>query len=501
MMNLLADRQLPGEEESALVAHVEPCAACRSRHAELARLSQVLRSLDVPDPDESYARTLSTAVQERIREAHGRRGVLALGRRVARVARPRLLVAGAVSLVAIVCVGLLRGHLFGRSASADTLKAMAEVKTAHAVGTLYGMGTEIWLSADHGIRLQWPGRLHVSTSEATWDYDDQSNQVTISDPDPDAMGRALAQLSGTLLLGELRPEDDCRVSDVAMGGRAARRIDITLGHEEGRGTLWVDPDTDRVVRMQMSRTAEEGSRAVEDQIDFEYDVTVDPALFKFETPAGATVVDARIGSLQQIIDEAMKTAETTPFHEVTETKAHPSGRSESGLSWDHPARYEVWGLHGVGSRLERDDGTGKTVTVRHGKTVWLGSRRDAAVTETDDEVDEASAYACLYMFKQNFPRPDRPAEVKREERDGKPVAVLVRYYTIDLTRTKTCPVKEVTVFELNTSRLVELSAYYNVEGEWRLVKQTKYEYLDKLPEGVFEFKPAPGVTLRDLRNR
>jgi outer membrane lipoprotein-sorting protein len=498
MMDLLADRQLPDEQRGSLTAHLRLCAACGAEYAQRARFTGILRGLAPPDPGEGYPHALSGAVLRRLQETRGRGRASSLGARVAFLARPKLLAAAAVALVGIVCVVLLRGPSSRTSAFADTLKAMAEVKTAHIFGTLHGMDADAWLSVEHGIRIEYPGRLLIVTPESTWDYDDQANQVTITDADPEAVSRALAELSGTRWLAKASAEADYSVSEATLGGRPAKRIDIGLRPDEpGTATLWIDAETLRIVRMEVSRVSEDGTDLPKDALDIEYDIAVDPALFEFETPAGAKVVDARIGSLQEIIDEAMKAAETTPIHEVMELDAHPS-RTESGLSWDYPERREDWMLHGVGSRHEWTSKRGTTVHVRHGQTEWHGYGQHAYVEETDDEVDEASAVSWLANVKQNFPRPDRPNEMDQEERDGKPVVVLTRYFTVEMVRAN--PAKEVLVFELHPSRFVERSLYYEVEGEWRLGEHSKYEYLDELPEGVFDFEPPPGVVLEDRRS-
>ncbi len=498
MMDLLADRQLPDEERGSLTAHLGLCAACGAEYARRARLSGILQGLAAPDPGEGYAHALSAAVLRRLQETQARGRASSLRTRVAVVARPKLLVAATVALVGVVCIVVLRGPSSRTSAFADTLKAMAEVKTAHMFGILHGMDVDAWLSVEHGIRIEYPGRLLIVTPKSTWDYDDQANQVTITDAEPEAVSRALAELSGTRWLAKASGEADHTVSEATLGGRPAKRIDIELGPDEpGMATLWIDAETLRVVRMEVSRVSEDGTDLPEDALDIEYDIAVDPALFEFETPAGAKVVDARIGSLQEIIDEAMEAAETTPIHEVMELNGQASPRTESGLTWDYPEKREAWMRHGVGSRQEWSSKRGTTVHVRHGQTEWYGDREYADVSETTDELDEASAVMWLSNVKQNFPRPGRPSEMEQQERDGKPVVVLTRYFTVEVVRAN--PAKEVLAFELHPSRLVERSLYYEVEGEWRLGEHSKYEYLDELPEGVFDFEPQPGVVLEDRR--
>lgn len=449
----------------------------------------------MPDPGESYGHILSTAVQERIQAAQRRSRAWALGSGMARATRLRLLVAGAVLLVGIVCVAVLRGPVGNTSAFADTLKAMAEVRTAHAVGTSHGEKTEAWLSVDHGYRIELPDRLRIGTLEATWDWDRHSNKVMIYDPEPDVMRRALAELSGTHWLAEVRPGDEYQTSDASLEGKAAKRIDIR-SHEGWSATLWIDADTERVARMERSRTAGDGSPVPEDRTDFEYGVTVDPALFEFEPPAEATVVDARIGSVRGILDEALKAAEGTPIHEVTEEKVRLSRRQANWLDFDHPRRREAWYLRGVGSRREWADGG---VQVRQGRTVWDLGPRGASVTETDNGPDQALAFDWLFSLKMQVFPTDRPTEVTPGERDGAPIVQVTSYFTNRLTAEVTHKTKLVLVFGLHPGRLIESSCYYDVAGEWRLGEHTRLGYPEKLPEGVFEFKPPPGVTVRDMR--
>ena len=202
-------------------------------------------------------------------------------------------VAGLVAIAGISIASVLLITARPPNLFAAVLEAMAEVKTAHMV-TTHGYDLEMWLSADHGVRIEDPQRIQVLAHEATWVYHIGENKVIISEPQPDVLVKALRGLSGTEVLEELSRDSSryqYRVSDVILDGVAAKRIDVNT--EEVMMRLWVDSESMRVIATEIWATQEDGSETMHVGCEVEYDVPLDMALFTFEPPADATVVDSR----------------------------------------------------------------------------------------------------------------------------------------------------------------------------------------------------------------
>jgi hypothetical protein len=136
--------------------------------------------------------------------------------------------------------------------------------------------------------------LQVDDMKRTYTYRGNVNQVTITptklgDPTHAAEVGGLFTLTGALrdLESEHKPEA-IRVDQVVKDGRALRRI-TAVG---GSSTYYLDPATDRVVLIEDS--IPNYARKLEHvRITVEYPdpATVDPLLFQFKVPPGATVVD------------------------------------------------------------------------------------------------------------------------------------------------------------------------------------------------------------------
>ena len=227
-------------------------------------------------------------------------------------------VAGLVAIAGISIAGVLLITARPPDLFAAVLEAMAEVKTAHIVTTKGDTDLEAWFSREHGVRSESANYIEILTWEAGWVYDRRAHKVTVRGAHPDAINECFMSLSGASWLAR----DDGRrvqVSDVVLGGAPAKRIDIEYSgfdrqYSRHAKTIWIDPATMRVTIMEI-RSLNDERRIVVDRFHIDYDMPVDPALFTFEPPEGATVVDPRTDS------KPAETAENTPIEksgDVTE---------------------------------------------------------------------------------------------------------------------------------------------------------------------------------------
>ena len=445
------------------------------------------------------------------------------------VRRKPILVAAAVALLLVfVLLGILLPIRRPPNLFAAVLDAMEQVKTAHITGNAF----ETWISVDHGVRTDISdGEIRVYTPETAWVYDPERNTVTLLDPEPDKPQQELATLAGAEVLTPLAADmfpGHYTVSDTIFEGRPAKQIETDIDWATPRpwATIWIDAETMRVVARKWWLTDKEGNPVDEGYSRVEYDVSIDPALFAIELPAGARVIDARLGDLRELIAEARQAAETRVVHEIREQKWELVGtaKGQTVMSFDCPSTRESWCLYGVGERYawnhpecrpedwSRSRPHSRSFYVRRGDTAWSWSLRPSSSTPRPARVfienakgDIApDALVALDELKGYTTKLSRSLEIDCKERKGKPVAEIVRYISPD-PNAKDWPKysntekKDILVFELETKTLVESMWYAVVEGQWRLASHSTFEYLEEIPEGIFEPDPPPGAQIEDLR--
>ena len=444
------------------------------------------------------------------------------------VRRKPILVAAAVALLLVfVLLGILLPIRRPPNLFAAVLDAMEQVKTAHITGNAF----ETWISVDHGVRTDISaGEIRVYTPETAWVYDPERNTVTLLDPEPDKPQQELATLAGAEVLTPLAAAmfpGHYTVSDTIFEGRPAKQIETARGLiTVAWSTTWIDAQTMRTVARKWWLTDKEGNRVYVGHCRIEYDVSIDPALFAIELPAGARVIDARLGDLRELIAEARQAAETRVVHEIREQKWELVGtaKGQTVMSFDCPSTRESWCLYGVGERYtwnrpewrpedwSRSTPHTRSFHVRHGDTRWSWTLRPSSSTprpvkvfiENEKGDIAPDALEALNQLKGDTTKLSGSIEIDRKERKGKPVAEIVRYISPD-PNAKDWPKysntekKDILVFELETKTLVESMWYAVVEGQWRLTSHLTFEYLEEIPEGIFEPDPPPGAQIEDLR--
>ncbi len=265
------------------------------RKSDERRVRKLFRTVQ-PEP---VPETLRARLQADVEACFAEPAVARIGL-LARALRPKPLLVGGGAVLLAVLVGAML--IMPRSADviAAVLDAMAQVKTAHYVGS---NGIEVWISVDdQGFRSEGPWSVQVANAETSWLYIRRENKVIIGPPSAEVIRGYLRKLSGIHVLEQLceRPSVfQYHVSDTRFHGRAARRINVERHSEMfgiERSTFWIDADTSRLLAGKWPRrTVGADGDAAGEEVEFgvEYDVPVDPALFTFEPPADATVVDCR----------------------------------------------------------------------------------------------------------------------------------------------------------------------------------------------------------------
>ncbi len=386
------------------------------------------------------------------------------------------------------------------------LNAMARVRTAHIVSA-HG---EIWFSRDHGLRREYGRTVRVSTSEALWEYDTDTNKVTIADPEPDPGKELLEELSGSRWLDALREGASSlrfRVSETVLDGTPVKRIDAKDSEARVIGTIWIDASTMRVIAIDEWDLQEDASRTTYVRSEVEYDMPLDAALFTFEPPADATIVDCRIDSeLREVIQQAIKAVKTLPMHEIGEEAPLYHNDTRRFYGFD---KWEGWRQNGVGERTEYVNGTVNGATPQQ-RWAYSTKAKDGYITDRDPSSNSfftSQAHAWLRGLQTGraggYPADAKP-EVIRGEKDGRRLARVVGYFTSrpPSIEKKQLPErsKEVLTLDLDAKRLVERELYIWLDDQWRLAEHVELDYPDELPPGIFEPDPPAGVHLDDLRN-
>ena len=293
-------------ERQSAGPHLQVCAGCRQEWEQLLRLDGMLREappVNVPED-----------VRERLLKALAIRGE-ALARKQGQYAhRAWRYALGAAGLLGVVAIGVVLMTAPRMDVLAEITAAMAQVKTVHANAWKPDTGevAECWLSVDHGWRKEYDGTVVVVNSEGHWFYSPEDNTVRITDSEIETMADQVTVLSGmTYLQGRdpTAPGGECvvrKVSDVVVDGAAMKRLDVAttrmaeVRYQPGvfretnlEITLWVDPETMRVVDLEGSMVDTEGNDTSIGRLHMEYDMELDPGLFAFEPPAEATITDLR----------------------------------------------------------------------------------------------------------------------------------------------------------------------------------------------------------------
>ena len=270
--------------------HIASCPRCEAQWEEISRCAEAVHT--AAPTAVAIERNLASDVLERV----GRVGDLSRSSRVRKLA----VAATTALIIVVVLLGVLLPTRRPPNLFAAVLDAMAEVKTAHYVVT---NGIEVWISVDdHGVRSEGPWSIQVANAETSWLYVKRENKVIIAPASPETVTDHLRRLSGIHQLEQLRERPELfqyHVSNTRFDGRAAKRIDVERHTEMfgiQRSTFWIDADTSRLLAGKHPRqTVGADGSAVGEEVEFrvEYDVPVDPALFTFEPPADATIVDRR----------------------------------------------------------------------------------------------------------------------------------------------------------------------------------------------------------------
>ncbi len=286
-MNLAGDAT--GADHEHLDDHIASCPRCEAQWEEMNECAEAVHTA-VPTAV-AIERNLASDVLERI----GRAGDLSRSSRVRKLA----VAATTALIIVVVLLGVLLPTRRPPNLFAAVLEAMAEVKTAHIVTTKGDTDLEVWFSREHGVRSETANYIEILTWEAGWVYDRRAHKVFVRGAHPDAINELFMSLSGASWLAR----DDGRqvqVSDVVLRGAPAKRVDIgyrvfETQHPLHSRTVWIDCVTMRVVTME-NRSWGDDRRIVVDRFRIDYDMPIEPALFTFEPPEGATVVHTRADS-------------------------------------------------------------------------------------------------------------------------------------------------------------------------------------------------------------
>lgn len=150
--------------------------------------------------------------------------------------------------------------------------------------------------------------IAVSDGTDRWDYDPARNNVTIHRLDPSMTGKDSVSPFGQDVnnLNDLFEQAstcfDAKVTGRAsVAGRAAYVVDLgpnkcppaSAPELAGRLVLWVDQETFFVLKQEQHAAADDKVIETREVTQIQYNIALDPALFTFTPPAGATIMDNR----------------------------------------------------------------------------------------------------------------------------------------------------------------------------------------------------------------
>ncbi len=470
-------------------------------------IRELLEAVPREHPPDTLRHRLEADIEARFPEAQ-RKPVSARRARVWQAAclplrllgrRPAL--AGAAAVLG-VCVAIALVNTGSPDLLARVLEAMAEVKTAHVEST----SGEQWLSVDSGVRTEGNYGTSVCTSVATWLYDRDAHTVTILHPRPsDQVNALLAALSGKKWIDGCRKEHlPHRISDVVLDGTPAKRLDVEDEDMAAGATVWIDSDSLRILRMRQWRE-EKGRRVIESEARIEYDIALDPALFTFEPPAGARVVEWRFDEpVRELIKEAMEAVRTLPMHEVGQRARVFRSR---GQWFDRWSKWEAWRHNGVGYRMESDSGV---VLGANMHEHWYHSDGHGFIEDWNPGYAKCRPPILGWLEPLQRGELATPArhrkepKVARYEKNGRTLLRIVTYRTDPSLESAERALKHERreyAFDVDAKRIAEYAVYVLVDDEWKPAKRVRYDYPEQLPPGIFDFDPPPGVEIDDRRNR
>ncbi len=364
LMQMALARDATAADQERLDEHISECPKCAAQWAMMSNCAETLQAA-IP-PTLVIERDLASKVLERV--GTSRTGDMSHARRVRKLA-----VAATTALfIVVVFLGVLLPIRRPPNLFAAVLEAMAEVKTAHIVTTKGDTDFEVWFSREHGVRSESANYIEILTWEAGWVYDRRAHKVTVRGALPDAVNECFMSLSGTYWL----TRDDGRrvqVSDVVLRGAPAKRIDIELSmrqHSPPSSTAWIDPATMRVMIIEMRDSDHEG-RIVVDRFRIDYDMPVDPALFTFEPPEGATVVDTRTDSKHTETADNIPIEKNADFAQKLIDAVYAGSLRAMADSLDEPLHRSLpdWVLGGTAAVLRQQFGMVKDLEFQSIKPV------------------------------------------------------------------------------------------------------------------------------------
>lgn len=418
---------------------------------------------------------------------------------------PLSVIAIATTLAVACAVGVWLSSPSRSDVVAQTLKAMSRAGNVHLAGTTGDAEFEIWFSAEYGIRIEHGLGITVATGEATWEYQAEDNVVRIFDPAADRVSALPDELTGAYWLQAARDrigEAGRTVTDVELDGRPAKRLDLDFGVNaedfQVGSTAWVDVETKRVMQTE-SWMMRDGRRVARARTRFAYDVRMTADMFVFEPPAGARVVDCRLGEpLKELLRGAEEVARTSLVHEFwQEARAYGGGVRQ----FHELEEKEVWCQKGVGFRDIRADGWTR-IGDADGEWRYQGSGEWALFPyrRDNDRTEPAACRWLYYMQRGGFHRFEGEPEVTVDEDEaGRRIARVVAYSVDDsgpggaMERQK-----RVFTFDLGTRRLIRRDFYLPRGGEWNLAISTRMEYVEEAPEGLFD--PAVSIGFGETRD-
>lgn len=400
-----------------------------------------------------------------------------------------LVTAGAV-LMAALCVGIIVTTFRGQDVLAATLEAMAGVRTVHMVITEGEDTTEVWYSADHGVREQTPEGIRISNPEGTREYYPDTKTVVISEPKPRMAD--LTSLSGSRWLDGLRRSElfDSRrqLPDALLDGAMAKRVELESTEHRFGLTVWSDAETMRLVQMESWRPGGHAGRAVYETTRINYDLSLDPAMFP-TPPPDATVIDYRPDpTLLAVIKQAADALRTLPVHEVSQNRPLAEGEEPKQDSWPE---WEAWRQGGVGYRIEPADGY---IQVGNRGNAWSYRPKDRKcyLNQYNDETTRPHEHQWLRNMPEDGTHIDRNEVAYRQQEGRRFVDVVIRpRYGLDDSAWRRS--KRVYTFDLESNRLVQHETRSRRGDDWRFERRVRIDYPRELPDGIFGFNPPPGA--------
>lgn len=195
--------------------------------------------------------------------------------------------------MAAVAFGLWIVNAFHGDVVAQTLEALANVRTVYRVVQTPEARSQEWLDGGMRYRLerQSPEQftLLVDDGSSAYRFESRQNLVIIGPSQISANGPAiLEECRGESRLKEMLVRRNLEVQKLILDGRSLQCISEPTPDQQvvRRRTTCVDTETKRIVLEEDRDSAGQLTRVAY----FHYPLSMDPKLFQFETPPGAKVV-------------------------------------------------------------------------------------------------------------------------------------------------------------------------------------------------------------------